>query len=674
MNASNQGHPLDPLNAEEIARAAVACKKYAVDEALGFLRFNSVMLQELRKADLLRFETEKTQLPRQAYCVLILPKSNRSAEAVVTLKAGNDTVDWWKWLEGVQPLTTPEDNFFAEDIVKADPYVRSLLQDRYGIEDVSSIVVDTWAVHCGPENLNNRRLMQGFLYQKLSANDNEYAHPLDLVPLVDLNEEAVIHVDMYDVVPRVPMECNNYHRDLQTSGWRQDIKPLHVTMPQGPSFSVDGHYVRWQKWHLRLGFNCREGLVLHNVGYEDDGRVRPVFHRMSLVEMAVPYGDPGYPYVRKCAFDVGDYGFGFCANSLELGCDCLGAIKYFDVCYNNSKGDPVVVKKAICMHEEDAGILWKHFDCRTNHVEVRRSRRLVVSMIATFMNYEYCLYWYFYQDGTIQFEIKLSGILSTSVFYPGRSIKPEYGTLVGENVVGSNHQHFFCMRLDPAIDDDNGGKDLMVVECNAEPLPDGPGNPFGNGFVMRDTPLTTVHEAQRLVCAEVARHWKILNPNVVNPVSKVPVAYKLYPAPGCNMMAKPYSQVATRGVFASKNLWVTPHSDDQRWPAGDHVVQSTRCYGIAEWTKEDRSLEGADPVVWYTFGVTHSPRPEDYPVMPAEALSFMLKPYSFFLRNPGVDVPAVRNPASREVLVTDDKLMTASRGGGGGPEPACCRL
>jgi Cu2+-containing amine oxidase len=48
-------------------------------------------------------------------------------------------------------------------------------------------------------------------------------------------------------------------------------------------------------------------------------QVRPIMHRGSLVEMAVPYGDPHEPFTRKCAFDVGDYGLGNCASSLALG-------------------------------------------------------------------------------------------------------------------------------------------------------------------------------------------------------------------------------------------------------------------------------------------------------------------------------------------------------------------
>ena len=46
-------------------------------------------------------------------------------------------------------------------------------------------------------------------------------------------------------------------------------------------------------------------------------------------------------------------------------------------------GDPWTVKKAVCVHEEDAGICWKHTEYRDGHGEVRRNRRLVLSFIAT---------------------------------------------------------------------------------------------------------------------------------------------------------------------------------------------------------------------------------------------------------------------------------------------------
>jgi primary-amine oxidase len=117
--------------------------------------------------------------------------------------------------------------------------------------------------------------------------------------------------------------------------------------------------------------------------------------RASLCETVVPYGDPRPTQRRKNAFDVGEYGMGMCANSLQFGCDCLGHISYLDGNLCTSRGQPFTIKNAICIHEEDYGILWKHTDRRLppDRVEVRRSRRLVVSSIATVENYEYAFYW-----------------------------------------------------------------------------------------------------------------------------------------------------------------------------------------------------------------------------------------------------------------------------------------
>jgi hypothetical protein len=76
------------------------------------------------------------------------------------------------------------------------------------------------------------------------------------------------------------------------------------------------------------------------------------------------HADPRTPYNRKCAFDAGDYGLGFAANSLQLGCDCLGDVTYFDGVVNNARGEAVVIRNAVCLHEEDHGLLWKHVDYR----------------------------------------------------------------------------------------------------------------------------------------------------------------------------------------------------------------------------------------------------------------------------------------------------------------------
>src|SRR5687767_13710045 len=194
------------------------------------------------------------------------------------------------------------------------------------------------------------------------------------------------------------------------------------------------------------GTIARDRLVQQPVDYEVPGRLRPILYRASLSEMVVPYGDPAATHWCKNAFDEGEYGIGMLTISLELGCDCLGEIRYLEAIVADAEGKPVTLRNAVCLHEEDFGILWKHTNFRTGQVEVRRSRRLVVSSIATVGNYEYGFFWYFYQDGTIEVQVKLTGIISTGAIAPGA--RPAHGTLVPPGLYGPRHQHWLTSRSD----------------------------------------------------------------------------------------------------------------------------------------------------------------------------------------------------------------------------------
>ena len=153
--------------------------------------------------------------------------------------------------------------------------------------------------------------------------------------------------------------------------------------------------------------------MLHQVAFRDGERWRPVAHRLSFAEMVVPYRDASPDHYRRTAFDIGEWGLGFMTTSLSLGCDCLGEITYLDAVVHDSRGEPRTIPNAICIHEEDSGVLWKHVDERAG-VEVRRARRLVISFHVTVANYEYLVYWRFYQDGNIECEVRATGILVTS--------------------------------------------------------------------------------------------------------------------------------------------------------------------------------------------------------------------------------------------------------------------
>ncbi len=400
--------------------------------------------------------------------------------------------------------------------------------------------IDPWpAGSFGVEHEDGRRISRCISYLRHSKEDNGYAHPIEgVVAFFDQGSGEVLEVVDYGEVP-IPQECHSYLPD-DVGPMRTDLKPLEIVQPEGPSFTVEGNAVQWQRWSFRVGFDPYEGLVIHDVSYRDGERVRPVLHRASITEMVVPYGDPNPMHGWKNAFDAGEWGLGRMTNSLKLGCDCLGVIHYFDVVMATEQGDPWVVEQAICMHEEDYGILWKHQDLHGGTTEVRRSRRLVVSFIATVGNYEYGFYWYFYLDGNVQLEVKLTGVISPMAVEAGAT--PEFAGLVAPGLAGPNHQHLFSARLDLDVD----GPTNRVYEVAAERVPTGPENPWGNAFRQRATHLEHELEAQRDVDAATSRAWKVVNPEITNRVGQ-PVGYKLVPTMSTpTMLAAPDSSVGKR--------------------------------------------------------------------------------------------------------------------------------
>ncbi|MFO0798523.1 MAG: primary-amine oxidase [Gemmataceae bacterium] len=621
-------HPLEPLSAAEVQQAVRLLR--ADGKVTPTTRFVSVSLREPPK-ELVHGFTGRDAVRREAFVVLFDNATNACHEATVCLTRGQ--VLAVRHVPGVQPTMTIDEQIECEQAVLASAEFKAALKAHHGVEDTRLVMVDIWSAgNYGSEEDRTRRLARPLCFLREDATDNGYVRPIEgLRPVVDLNTMTVLRVEEHGRWPLPPGSCN-YAAD-RVGRLRTDIKTLEITQPDGPSFEVEGHSVRWQKWRFVIGFNAREGLTLHHLRYDDDGKERSVLYRASLTEMVVPYGDPGPTQRRKNAFDVGEYGMGACANSLELGCDCLGLIRYFDAALCDSRGNPLTIKNAVCMHEEDYGILWKHTDRRLPDApEVRRSRRLVVSSVSTVENYEYGFFWYLYQDGSIQFEIKLTGILSLGAFPPGE--KPKYGNLVAPQLYAPNHQHFFNVRLD--FDLDGTANTVQQLDVVADAIDDA--NPFENAFHTRVTPLTSELQARGHLNLETARTWKVVNPNVLNAVGE-PVGYKLLPGDNSFPFASPNAWWRKRAGFVNHHVWVTPYHEDEKYGAGDYPNQSAGGDGLARWTERDRPTENTDVVLWYTFGHTHIPRPEDYPVMPTAYIGFVLKPNGFFAHNPANDVP-----------------------------------
>jgi len=627
---SSLRHPLEPLTAAEI-RAVMALIHASPDFGPKFL-FETIELKEPARSALADYAAGKSS-PREARANVFLGDEPGLWRLTISLSDGAITSK--THLPTKRPMIQLEQFLQIEGIVRAHPEFIAACAKR-GITDMSMVCVDPWSAgNFDIPGEENGYLSHTFCWLRLRENENFYAHPIEGInAVVDIKAGKVIRVDDYGAKP-IPMAEFNYEAQFFDK-FRAPLKPLDIIQPEGASFVLDGHAITWDNWSLVIGFNAREGLTLHDIRYAG----RPIVNRAALAEMVVPYGVPEAGHFRKNVFDIGEYGLGKLTNSLTLGCDCLGTIAYLDVDLNTMTGDVFHIDKAICIHEEDSGILWKHWDFRTERTEVRRGRKLVISSIATVGNYEYASYWYFTQDGMIEFEMKATGIINTAACEPGKPSK--YGAEVAPGLQGHIHQHAFCARLEMAVD----GPGNSIVECNTYAEEDSTLNPYGNAFYQEETVLTSELGACRKANPATQRFWKVINPNKTNHTGK-PVGYKLYPANVITSFLQPNSASGIRSSFTENHLWVTKFDPEERYPAGEYMNHSDGKGGVKDFVQADRNLENTDLVLWHVFGLHHQPRTEDFPVQPCIVTGFKLMPNGFFDQNPGIDVAPGVNKASK---------------------------
>lgn len=627
----NIAHPFDPLAHDELetaVRIVQTCGQFRTG-----MRFVMLQAKEPPKSFMAGFRSGQS-FERLVDVLMIDTTTTRAIDAIVSLSKG-EVVSWAIAEDKGQPMIIPDEFVEMTIICMQDERVARALEKRgLDIAERGLVCIDPLSAGYFSEDEDpSRRLLRGMFLMRKESNDNIYAHPIEgLTALVDMNAQRVVEVIDMGVVP-VPQTMRNYERQY-IKKMREPLKPIVITQPEGVNYTVDGWAVRWQRWSFHMSFNAREGLVLHDIRYDDPftGKVRPICYRASISEMTVPYCDVTSTNGMKNAFDVGEYGLGVLTNSLSLGCDCLGEIRYFDFDFVNAYGEIESIPNAICMHEEDDSIMWKHTDLRTEKVENRRSTKFVVSFIATVGNYEYGFYWNFRLDGSVELETKANGLMQTGAVLPGETTR--HGTMMEEGLYAPNHQHFFCARLDMNLDGDKN----RVVEVNSVADPTGPTNPKGNAFYTKTTVFETEQEAKRNHDYRSARTWVVQNPNSLNRMG-TPVGYRIEPME----IGQPYfnadSAIANRAGYLNHHLWVTPFREDELFAAGRFPNQNPGPDGLPVWTAQNRPINNEDIVLWYVFCHHHVARLEDWPVMPNAKLGFKLKPTNFFDFNPALDLP-----------------------------------
>jgi primary-amine oxidase len=319
---------------------------------------------------------------------------------------------------------------------------------------------------------------------------------------------------------------------------------------------------------------------------------------------------------------------------MELGKEVPQNGMLLDAVFANEEGEPYVMPGIIGIYERDNGILWKHYEYKTQRNDVRRNRELVITITAAVDNYDYCINWIFHQDGTLEVENDLTGIVLVQGTEAQTQSKDDaYGRLLAKNLFGVNHQHFFNYRLDMDVD----GQANTVMEMNVQSLPMDKNNPLGNAITVEDTPLKTEKAAVRDLDIKHSREWMIASAEKKNDLGVAP-AYMLMPGGNTVFFPVEGAKIRQKAEFATHHVWVTKYKVGELYAGGDYPNQAPPGQGLPQYVADDESLINQDVVLWYTMGITHVPKPEDWPVMPVHKLGFKLSPRGFFSRNPAINL------------------------------------
>ncbi|QLE58957.1 primary-amine oxidase [Nostoc sp. TCL26-01] len=622
-------HPLMALTEAEIKTAVAVIKKQKSlnDQAT----FPIITLAEPDKQEVLSFTSSKPFL-RQAFLVVYERAQNKTYEGVVNLKT--QQLASWKEIPNAQPAMMNSEYELARQIVKSDSRWQAAMQKR-GIADLDQVQISCWAagILSQEEQVTGNRYCRALLYYK-GDRWNYYSSPIEgVLATVNLNTGKVTSLIDHKVVP---ISQANWNYDLESLGkLLSPPKLLKILQPNGKSFHIKGNEITWQGWKFRYLMHPRSGLVLYQVRYQDGDNERPILYRASLSEMVVPYGDPDPTWSFRNAFDVGEYNLGLLASTMELGKEIPENGVLLDAVFANEEGEPYKMPGVVGIYERDRGILWKHYEYNTQRNDVRRDRELVITITAAVDNYDYGLNWIFHQDGTLEVQNELTGI----VLAQGTAAEQEpennsYGKLLAKNIFGVNHQHFFNYRLDMDVD----GQANSVMEMNVNGLPISQNNPLGNAIVVEDIPLKTEKTAVRDLDMKHSREWMITNADKKNALGVAP-GYMLMPGGNTIFFPVEGAKIRQKAQFATHHVWVTKYKPEELYAGGDYPNQATSGEGLPQYIADDESLTNQDIVLWYTLGITHVPKPEDWPVMPVHQVGFKLSPRGFFSRNPAINLP-----------------------------------
>lgn len=622
----NELSPLDglkPAELEILSDILASSDKIASDA-----RYVTVVVAEPPKETVLARKAD-TPIIRKAFVVL---RQNRELyEAVVNLNSRE--IETWELQEDAQPVLLDSEFGMSQIIVRKDQrWIEALA--RRGANDPKSVFC--FPVFPGyfdlPRDNENRRLGMVSCFETQTEN-SIWGRPIEgLLAVVDYDEGSVVEILERDIVP-IPEGGPQIPQDQPTA--------LKALGPDRSRIKVSNSWVSWDKWKFHLRIDPREGPVLSQVSIMDGGTRRSVMYQGALSEMFVPYMDPTETWFHRAYLDIGEYGIGVSGVSLNKGKDCPADGIMMDGHFMNESGKISSKPNMICVFERQTGdTAWTHYEVTQGGSQTRAKTELVVRFIAWLGNYDYVIDWIFSEDGSLKGRVGASGIVQAKAVNAqnmsdeSAAEEAAYGRLVAPGIVAVNHDHFFAFRLDLDVD---GTENNLVIDRLKKVKVNGSKLNSPRRQIWQVFPAIAEREKDAMLSVnqEKPAMWRVANSTKTNALGH-PVSYRLKAGTtGLALMdRKEFAQ--KRAAFTEHNLWVTPYSAEEKYAAGEYPNRHPGNAGLPTWTKDNRSIANEDIVLWYTIGMHHVVRTEDWPIMPQVQHQFELRPFDFFDFNPAM--------------------------------------
>ena len=645
---SHVSHPLDPLTGPEFAqiKAILAGQPMLGPRTL----YGWVQLHEPSKAEVLAWKPGQP-FSREALVVAISPEHRTSYEIIVDLRAHKVLSN--HNLGNLQPFLTEAEFEIAHEVVDASARVKTALEKRgYTIAGNISdrFFIDVYAPGKDSSTVRDGKTIRAVrvLIADKQGGINDYGPYVEgLMVLVDVFAESILAIhDQPGAIAKQMVPEDIFSRAVL--GPETPVGNLTIGPPTSSRLQFDGNHVQWEGWDLRYSFNQREGLVMHQIGFNDLGRVRSICYRASISEMLVPYSDPSPEWIWREFFDAGEYGLGVAAVNLRPGKELPDNALTLDVVLPDTGLHGLVEPGRVFFYERENGALFAHVQASDRRHIYARAKDLVIGYCVNIGNYDYIFKWVFRLDGSFGFESELQGLILNKTIAdtqctvceqeakdgPGEYTDlgdQEFGTLVSPQMLGVTHQHWINLRMDFDID----GAANAVEEYNVNRLAPTAENDAGRALSVSRTVFARSREASRNLNEETARTWVVYNPSKRSPIGHF-AGYEIEPT-GNTFSSIPDYRYGEATSFVQRHLWVTPYDARQLYAAGWYPNQHPQDYDDDLYHyADDRSVYNEDVVLWYSLGFTHVTRPEDFPIMPAEQVGVDFKPRGFFAKSPAL--------------------------------------